>query len=153
MLVPMIAAMAPEEVLGYCVFDASGDAADTRRTAFPANTAAFRKAYGDAITNMLIAEANASRLLRDLPWVEWVYKGYGIFQYDLQHIKTDETFFTARQWYDFDQCMDRLLVELNLKMQSHHNDLALAIVAYNGSGTRAEQYGRHVSELMQILNA
>jgi hypothetical protein len=151
MLVPMIEAMPPEDVPRYCVFDASGDAPDTRRTAFPANTAVFREAYGDEITKMLIAEANASRLLRGLPWIDWVYKGYGIFQYDLQHIKSDEAFFTDRQWYDFDPCIERLVMELDDKMRAHANNLTQAIVAYNGSGARAEQYGRHVMQFMQIV--
>ena len=151
MLVSMIDVLPPDEVLQYCVFDASGDAPDTRRTAFPANTAVFRKAYGDVITEMLIAEANASRLLRGLPSAEWVYKGYGIFQYDLQHIKTDRAFFADRQWYEFNNCIERLLRELDEKMRTHGNDLKRAIVAYNGSGTAAEQYGRDVTQILGIL--
>ena len=74
-------------IIARCVLDASGDHPDSPRTAFPKNTGAFRKAMGDSFTNMLIKEANDSRALRGFGPKEWVYKGYGIFQYDLQFVK------------------------------------------------------------------
>lgn len=153
MLVAMIDALPPEEVLGYCVFDASGDAPQTRRSAFPVNTAAFRAAYGEPLTRMLIDEANAARVLRGLPEAEWVYKGYGPFQYDLQHIRADEAFFAGKQWYGFDACLERLVAQLDEKLRRTGNDLGRAIVAYNGSGPRAREYGRQVQELVEVLTA
>ena len=45
------------EILGLCVYDASGDVAGAPRSAFPANTAQFRLSYGEAFTTMLIEEA------------------------------------------------------------------------------------------------
>ncbi|WP_227632812.1 hypothetical protein, partial [Klebsiella pneumoniae] len=88
------------------------------RNAFPANTAIFRKKYGDQVTAEFIDEANRTRALRKMGPKDWVYKGYGIFQYDLQHILTDPSFFLNKQWRDFPSCLTRVLNELTLK---HHS--------------------------------
>jgi hypothetical protein len=72
------------DVLARCVLDASGDYPGTERSAFPKNTHAFTAKYGDAFANMLIAEANATRKWRGFGPAAWVYKGYGLFQFDLQ---------------------------------------------------------------------
>src|SRR5687768_15200156 len=58
--------LAASEILARCIGDASGDAPNTSRSPFPRTTAAFRTEYGDAFTDALIAEANASRALRGL---------------------------------------------------------------------------------------
>ena len=79
-----------------CVLDANGDYPGTKRSAFPTNTAAFRKQYG-AELDMLISEANATRKLRGFGPQQWVYEGYGFFQYDLQSVKTDGAFFRERK--------------------------------------------------------
>jgi hypothetical protein len=42
----------------------------------------------------------------------WVYKGYCLFQYDLQFVRVDPDFFFERQWYRFDACLERLMREL-----------------------------------------
>ncbi|MGR9079519.1 hypothetical protein ACU8L5_25415 (plasmid) [Rhizobium leguminosarum] len=86
-------------IIERCVFDASGGYAGTSRSAFPKNTAAFRKRFGKKLTDLLIEEANITRRLQDYGDQVWVYKGYGIFQYDLQHIESDESFFSERKWY------------------------------------------------------
>ncbi len=130
-------------ILSACVYDASGEKPDWPRSAFPRNTAAFRAAYGDAFTNMLIAEANAARALRSLGPAEWVYKGYGIFQYDLQFVKDDESYFRDKKWYDFDECLARAMKELKRKYAAL-NDVWETVRAYNGSGERARKYMRHV---------
>ena len=39
-------------------------------------------------------------------------RGYGILQYDLQHIKVNPAFFLQRQWTSFDVCLDRAVGEL-----------------------------------------
>lgn len=80
-------------IIDRCVFDASGDYPGTSRSAFPQNTAAFRKRFGKKLTDLLIEEANITRRLQDYGDQVWVYKGYGILQYDLQHIESDESFF------------------------------------------------------------
>lgn len=89
---PWTKKMSPDDVLARCVFDASGDSPGDPRGPFPQNTAAFLKQYGRDFTDMLVAEANASRILRGYKPNVWVYKGYGLFQYDLQHIEADEAF-------------------------------------------------------------
>ena len=76
--------MKPEDVLKYCIFDASGDVPDSSRAAFPKNKAAMLAVYPKSFVNMLIAEANKMRAVKGWGAREFLYKGYGIFQYDLQ---------------------------------------------------------------------
>lgn len=136
--------MSPDAILAACVFDASGDYPDTSRSAFPVNTAAFRAAYGDAFTDMLIEEANKTRRLQGWSDKPWVYKGYGLFQYDLQYVKSDRVFFENRLWRDFDECLARCCRELDKKLIAVGGELWKAIKAYNGSGARATQYAANV---------
>jgi hypothetical protein len=135
--------LAARDVCGRCVLDASGDVADTRRSAFPRNTEAFRKVYGDERTQMLIDEANLTRKLRGYQQRDWVYKGYGLFQYDLQFVEVDPDFFFKKQWYDFSACLDRLMREL-WRTWALHGDTFDAIRAYNGSGHSAAVYAQNV---------
>lgn len=139
-------------ILARCVFDASGDAAAAPRSAFPKNTAAFRAKYGDPFSQMLIDEANATRRMRGYPPKEWVYKGYGLFQYDLQKVTTDETFFSKKQWYSFDTCLGRAIQELIQKFNDTR-DIWKAIERYNGSGPKAVQYRENVREFTEICGA
>ena len=74
----------------------------------------------------------------------WVYKGYGLFQYDLQHVKTAEDFFRNREWYSIDNCLSRVVEELDRKLTAQGGDLWKAIRAYNGSGAAAERYMQNV---------
>ena len=108
--------LSPDQVLARCVLDASGDYPGTRRSAFPMNTEAFVKKYGIDAANFLIAEANLTRSLRGFGPQNWVYKGYGIFQYDLQYIELDPNFFFEKQWYSFESCLNRALKELFEKL-------------------------------------
>jgi hypothetical protein len=146
---PWISTMTPDQVLAHCVFDASGDAPGSQREAFPANTAAFRGKYGDDLTQQLIAAANETRALRKLPAAQWVYKGYGIFQYDLQNIVDDPDFFKNRQWSDFRSCLDRLMRELNEKLTAAGGNLQDAIRRYNGAGPAAELYAANVIQMRE----
>lgn len=135
----------PDEILKLCVFDASGDFPDTNRGAFPKNTSAFRAVYGDALTEEFITEANNSRHARGYGNKEWVYKGYGIFQYDLQNIKTDEDFFVKKEWYSMAACLDKVMSLLKTKAAANGNDMFKTIKAYNGRGTAAENYANNVT--------
>jgi hypothetical protein len=137
------------EILGLCVYDASGDVAGAPRSAFPMNSAQFRLAYGDVFTTMLINEANKARTARGLSPASIVYKGYGIFQYDLQYVRTDEIFFRSRQWYNFAECANRAVKELKTKFEAL-GDIQDAVRAYNGSGAKAEQYARDVMRLLPL---
>ncbi|MBB6487745.1 peptidase S8/S53 subtilisin kexin sedolisin [Rhizobium lusitanum] len=134
-----------DEIVARCVFDASGDDPTSPRSVFPQNTAQFRQRFGDGFTDMLIEEANKTRRLRGFHDKQWVYKGYGLFQYDLQNsITGDEAFFRQKQWYDFDTCLSRCCLELDAKLQSTNGDLWQAIKSYNGSGPRAQKYLQRV---------
>jgi hypothetical protein len=142
--VPWIGKHGVDTIVGRAVYDASGDYPGAPRRAFPQNTAAFRTRYGDVLTDMLIEEANKTRRLQGYGDKPWVYKGYGLFQYDLQHITQDEAFFRDRKWHSMTECLKRVRQELDLKLQATNNDLWKAIRAYNGSGPAAENYMRNV---------
>lgn len=140
--------MSPDEVLGRCIGDASGDYPGTHRNPFPKNTAAFRLKYGEDLTAMLIDEANKTRAVRGMNPREWVYKGYGIYQYDLQHIMTDEDFFSGRGWYHYAQCIAKVMSELKSKF-AIHKEIWKTIKSYNGSGEKATQYANNVLQFTQ----
>lgn len=130
-------------IVARCVLDASGDYPGTSRNPFPKNTAAFRERYGSDFTNLLISEANATRRLRGYSDKQWVYKGYGIFQYDLQSVVDDEDFFRERRWHDFDRSLNRCMGELREKFRIQ-KELWESVRAYNGSGPRARKYRDNV---------
>lgn len=138
------------EIIERCVFDASGEVPGAPRSAFPKNTAAFRDKYGDAFTDMLIEEANKTRRWQGWSDKPWVYKGYGIFQYDLQAVVTDRAFFEQKQWYDFAVCLDRCCRELDRKLVATNGDLWKAIKAYNGSGPKAVTYAENVKAFTEV---
>lgn len=148
-----------ETVLERCVFDASGDFPDTSRGAFPKNKNEFIAAYGDALTQMLVDEGNKMRAMPQPGFPHgyapgnFLYKGYGIFQYDLQNIKTDKSFFADKLWYSIDECLARLIKELKAKWSAHTNDMYNTVKAYNGSGARAEQYAQRVSQFYTWIKA
>lgn len=142
--------MTPDEILARSVYDASGDTANDPRSVFPKNTGAFRAKYGDEFTDMLIKEANETRrVMRGFGPKDWVYKGYGIFQYDLQAVTEDEAFFREKRWYDIDECLKRVIKELESKY-AHCKDLWLSVKAYNGSGPRATQYMHNVQRFADV---
>jgi hypothetical protein len=143
--------ISPAEIVARCVLDASGDFPDTHRSAFPKNTAAFRRAYGDEFTDMLIAEANATRKLRGFGPQKWVYKGYGIFQYDLQAVKEDERFFKERRWHDFDASLGMAMGELKEKYKIDKNVWS-AVRRYNGSGAAATRYANNVIQFAKYCS-
>lgn len=141
---PWITRLASDEVLARCVFDGSGDVSGAPRSAFPRNTEAFRVAYGAEFTALLVAEGNQTRAIRGLkPW-RAIYKGYGLFQYDLQFVRDDEEFFRGRLWYSIEHCLSRVMRELTAKMAAKRGDLWAAVKAYNGAGLRASIYAQNV---------
>lgn len=140
-----INSLTADEILARCVLDGSGDVPGTSRGPFPKNTAKFRQKYGDEFTDMLIAEANKTRTLRGFGPAQWVYKGYGIFQYDLQAVLHDEAFFKEKKWYLFSECLNRMMKELNEKFATHHT-VKEAVRAYNGSGPAAVEYANNVMQ-------
>jgi hypothetical protein len=153
-LLDFLDAMPADVALARCVFDASGDA-DAPRSAFPRNTAEFRARYDaedPGFADMLVSEANKSRSLRGLDSKPWIYKAYGLFQYDLQHVVEDEAFFREKRWRDFGECAQRLSQELRAKLQAT-NDRDQAIRAYNGSGPAAQAYLANVLHYIGVCQA
>ncbi|GAA0274063.1 hypothetical protein GCM10009127_13110 [Alteraurantiacibacter aestuarii] len=140
----------PATILARCVFDASGDAPNSSRGVRPVNAAAFRADFGDEFAQLLIDEANKYRRLMNWSARDWLYKGYGIFQYDLQYCYTDPDFFRERKWYDFGNCLAKVTGELDEKLKAQNGDLWEAIRAYNGSGPRARAYRENVKEFTPI---
>ena len=150
-----IGLLAPSAILGYCVFDASGDVPGTHRDAFPRNQAALRAdpAHG-AVTDMLIEEANKSRAaLRGYEPAHYLYKGYGVFQNDLQNIRVDPDFFSKRLWYSIEECLARFVAEMGRKLQAADGDVRSAVRLYNGGGARTEQYAADVLQLWEWCKA
>lgn len=142
--------MSATDLLPLLVGDASGDVAGAPRSAFPKNTAAFRAEFGPAFTNKLIAEANDARALRGLSAAQIVYKGYGIFQYDLQHVKQDQIFFENLLWHDIDPCLVRMTRELDRCFAASGGNRREGVRRYNGSGPRAELYAEHVMAFAEM---
>lgn len=140
----------PDIVIDRCVFDASGDVKGTTRKAFPQNKAAFVAKYGEAFAQDLIHEANLTRALRNMQPADLLYKGYGIFQYDLQNIVGDEKFFREKLWYSFDECLQRCIKELLIKYHRTQNVWG-AVKAYNGAGLAADLYCENVKHFSSLV--
>ncbi len=142
----------PSTVLQSCVFDASGDFPDTVRNAFPKNKQAMIDRYGQPFTQQLIDEANNMRAMPQPGRKEgygpsnYLYKGYGLFQYDLQHVVVNPDFFRNKGWYQFSECLKYLMSELNEKWKHSGQNYYTTVRSYNGSGRRAEAYAERVSQ-------
>jgi hypothetical protein len=66
--------------------------------------------------------------------------GYGIFQYDIQFLQSDSSFFLQYGWYDFGQCLTRLVKELNAALKRAYgsnktsltdDEMMYVAIAYN----------------------
>lgn len=137
--------VSPSVILQRCVLDASGDIKGTSRSVFPKNTQEFIDKYGQDNADILIAEANKTRVMRGFKPANIVYKGYGFLQYDIQAIENDEDFFLQKLWYNVDNCLSRCVNELTEK---YNNNQAIwaAIKAYNGAGQSATNYADNVTQ-------
>jgi hypothetical protein len=142
----------PHTVLARCVFDASGEPEfpSNPRNAFPKNRFDFIKKYSADLLKMLVAEGNKTRNMQGWHDAPYLYKGYGIFQYDLQNIVKDEAFFSAKLWYNIEDCLKRLVTEINNKARIRTNRQSI-FAAYNGSGTKAQTYGNDIITLSDWL--
>ena len=148
----LIGKFTTSEILSFCVLDGSGDVGGTTRVHFPRNAAAFRRKYSEDFTNMLIEEGNKGRKVRGYGPSTILYKGYGIFQYDLQFVDNDRAFFEDRLWYKFAECLIRLKKELVESFATFH-DVPKAIRAYNGGGPKATQYVNDVFQFIHNMEA
>lgn len=148
--IPRIDKKSAAELLPLLVGDASGDVPGHPRSAFPKNTATFRAKFGNPFTDKLIAEANKARALRGLDPAKIVYKGYGIYQYDLQHVKEDQAFFEDLEWHTMGPCLARVTRELDRTFRASGGDTRGAVRRYNGSGPAAETYADHVMAFFEF---
>lgn len=138
------------DVLALCVGDQidGNRATEIGRQAFPVDRAEL-EAYGPDGVKMFAVAHRALTNIADAtglpaPEDDKFARGYGIFQYDLQHFREgDAEFFLKEQWSDFDACLTRLLRELDDAKQSLYRDkqalsedeLCYVAVGYNaGAG-------------------
>jgi hypothetical protein len=141
---PIYQALPAAQVLQICV----GDTLDApNRSAFPKTKQELcQKPSGQEMftvaRNALLAigqyNPTYARVAKANP--DKFCHGYGIFQYDLQYFLNDPGFFLQNGWYDINQCITRLVRELNnaLKTAYGPNKTALTdqemmyvAVAYN----------------------
>ncbi|MBW7971038.1 hypothetical protein [Bradyrhizobium sp. BR 10289] len=136
------------EVLKLCV----GDTLDApNRSAFPTSKAELVSAPGGASMFDVARQA-----LIDVAQVNPPYQkvaqnpdkfchGYGIFQYDIQFFKTDPSFFLSRGWHKMDECIKRLIQELDaackraygtLKSSLTDDEMMYVAIAYNHGSVR-----------------
>lgn len=110
-----------EKVLEGCV----GDTIDyPSRRAFPRNRETLEaEEYGaamfvigrDALAGLAEINGNYRRVFeRD---ASRFCRGYGILQYDLQHIRSDPDFFLQKQWVHFEKCLEKCLNELDFSLR------------------------------------
>lgn len=141
-----------DAVLAGCV----GDTLDApNRRAFPISRAALEaEPYGEqmfdigrtALAGLADINADYRRVYeRD---ADKFCRGYGILQYDLQHIRSDPDYFLERQWLDFDICLQKCLSELDygLRVRGYENREALSAfeaatvaIVYNTGGFRSSR--------------
>lgn len=132
------------EVLVCCVFDGSGDVFGILCSVFLCNVVEFCVVVGDVLIDVLIEEVNEICKLCGYGLQCWFYKGYGLFQYDLQYFKIDFDFFCNCQWGDFVVCLDCFMCEMCSKLVDVYGDLVDVVCCYNGSGLCVEQYCEYV---------
>ena len=61
----------------------------------------------------------------------------------------DQAFFEQKKWYNFKDCVAKVMMELNrkyAKYEGQENAIWKTIKAYNGSGAAATQYANNVTQ-------
>jgi Bacterial SH3 domain len=162
------------EVLKLCV----GDTIDSPdRSAFPTNKSdLLSKSKGNEMFTI------ARKALESIVPYNNGYKnaaknpnrfchGYGIFQYDLQFFLENPSFFLEENWYEFDECLNLCVDELenalrktygNNKTQLSDREMVYVAIAYNrgsvdfsrglkqGHFDGEKYYGEYISEFLQL---
>lgn len=101
---------------------------------------------GPALYHLLVDQGNQARSFRSLRPSPIPYRGYGIFRYDLHHVRTDREFFERLKWYDFDQCLARICRELDpLYRTVRPGDHLAALSKY-----RSSRYAEHVLAFAEV---
>lgn len=124
------------------------------RSAFPPDDAAFLAdaRYAHLLPG-LVAAADAARLEQGDAVTGRLRYGYGLFQNDLQNIRTEPEFWTSPVpgasdgsqglWGDADASVDYCLRRLSDKFARSH-DVYRAVREYNGGGRSADVYVENV---------
>jgi hypothetical protein len=133
----------PAQVLQLCV----GDTLDApSRSAFPTSKAELIAApHGEDIFRA--ARQALEQMAEHIQSYQGAVRnpdkfchGFGIFQYDIQFCTKDPGFFLARQWYDFDACLGKALMELDEAKQRAYgtgkdqltdDEMVYVAIAYN----------------------
>lgn len=139
----MIGKLPINDIVRLCV----GDIIDApKRKAFPASKAELLKApNGQQMFDIARAcfEQMAQYITEYKPYVSNKNKfchGYGIFQYDLQHYKTDPQYFLQQKWSDANLCFAKCIEELKAaqarqgwaaKVQLSNEEKVYVAIAYN----------------------
>ena len=139
----MAGKLAIKDIARLCV----GDIIDApKRSAFPASKAALLQApEGQQMFDIARAcfEEMAKYITEYQPYVKNKNKfchGFGIFQYDLQHFKTDPQYFLQQQWSNIDLCFAKCIRELKEaqarqgwtgKTQLSNDEQVYVAIAYN----------------------
>ncbi|MBT9387030.1 SH3 domain-containing protein [Pseudooceanicola sp. CBS1P-1] len=106
------------EFLLYCTGDTIDENSRSPRRAFPKNRLSLVRANrGQEMYSIArqSVERIGSVVLDYAPAArdpDKFCRGYGLFQYDLQHFKTDPDYFLNQSWKDFDLCLGKALAEL-----------------------------------------
>jgi hypothetical protein len=152
-------AYTPQDLLRLLVLDNS-----TPRNSFPRDTATFiaDSRFAD-IAPVLVQASDVSRVARGLKANGNLLFGYGLFQYDLQHIVTDPSFWRAPSpggadgqtgmWGDAGACVERWLSILTAKYVAAGGNKAKAIELYNGQGANARVYAGIVLRFERLIGA
>lgn len=153
---PWIDHYSTSQILSCIISDPTGDQPGTVRNVWPQNLTVFKTKYPDLV-EMLVSEGNKFRSMPKPNYPNgwqprtWLYKAWGIFQYDIQAIKWDVEFFRNKEWYSFDSCLKRLMAELNSKLVIAKGDPWLAIERYNGAGQAAKEYRQNVMQFHEWI--
>jgi hypothetical protein len=157
------AALPPNDLLRLIVLDA----VEPRVRAFPRDTEVFvADPRFRELAPILIGVSDRSREIRGLKQTGRLYFGYGLFQYDLQNIEHDPSFWTHATsspgnqsvmepglWGDIGECTDRVISVLDDKYRANSRDIFKTVCAYNGRNANALEYGRIVMGYQKLIRA
>jgi hypothetical protein len=168
------------DLLEVCVSDIIDSRSRYPRKAFPRDKAEMLGAPDgaamfdvgrSALINLARYDRNFEVYASDR-YPEKFCRGYGIYQFDLQHYRADQSFFLEKKWRSHAECLSRLMAELDEKRRSYfsgssslsRDDQVRLAIAYNGgdphrarrfkAGYRDENgvyYGEHIDRITACL--
>jgi len=106
-----------DKVLELCVGDSIGE---PKRKAFPKTKEQLLNYKPDGAELFALAREYLKAIGEfNPPYMKAYNNGkfchaFGIFQYDIQHFKTNPAYFLKKKWLDFDVCLARVIEELKV---------------------------------------